>query len=258
MVSTILPQEWSISNFPRSLTRNIPSHSMKNLAFHSLLRLRWLYYEKVIRLWLVSSMQKDSRRYKICLFVFKMLLKSAACKSCNLYWIDLTCCHPWAGMWSKASRARLDHVSLLVSIPIAHTYRTVLHMALSFTPNIEASCLLLFIWVVGLVGEFGLCDFDDNVVISCSKHHKQSFLCMVQWLLLSCMAYVFKRWTHICLMCIYFIWFYFLQLMMSMVGGSPKKMTLMIPWHNQTFVKVMKNHCRWCIQCLRSRCVLKV
>ena len=31
-------QGWSISNFPCSLTRNITSHSMKNLAFHSLLR----------------------------------------------------------------------------------------------------------------------------------------------------------------------------------------------------------------------------
>ena len=31
-------QEWSISNFPCSLTRDITSHSMKNLAFHSLLR----------------------------------------------------------------------------------------------------------------------------------------------------------------------------------------------------------------------------
>ena len=31
------PQEWSISNFSCSLTRNIMSHSMKNLAFHSLL-----------------------------------------------------------------------------------------------------------------------------------------------------------------------------------------------------------------------------
>ena len=29
-------QEWSISNFPCSLTRNIASPSMKNLAFHSL------------------------------------------------------------------------------------------------------------------------------------------------------------------------------------------------------------------------------
>ena len=29
---------WSISDFPCSLTRNITSHSMKNLAFHSLLR----------------------------------------------------------------------------------------------------------------------------------------------------------------------------------------------------------------------------
>ena len=31
-------QEWSISNFSCSQTRNITSHSMKNLAFHSLLR----------------------------------------------------------------------------------------------------------------------------------------------------------------------------------------------------------------------------
>ena len=30
--------EWSISNFPYSITRNITSHCMKNLAFHSLLR----------------------------------------------------------------------------------------------------------------------------------------------------------------------------------------------------------------------------
>ena len=30
--------EWSISNFPCSLTTNITSHSMKDLAFHSLLR----------------------------------------------------------------------------------------------------------------------------------------------------------------------------------------------------------------------------
>ena len=31
-------REWSISNFTYSLTRNMTSHSMKNLAFHSLLR----------------------------------------------------------------------------------------------------------------------------------------------------------------------------------------------------------------------------
>ena len=31
-------QEWSMSNFPYSLTRNITSHSVKNVAFHSLLR----------------------------------------------------------------------------------------------------------------------------------------------------------------------------------------------------------------------------
>ena len=31
-------QEWSTSNFPCSLTRNITSRSMKNLAFHRLLR----------------------------------------------------------------------------------------------------------------------------------------------------------------------------------------------------------------------------
>ena len=38
-------QAWSISNFTRSLTRNITSHSKKNLAFHSLLKWKWLYYQ---------------------------------------------------------------------------------------------------------------------------------------------------------------------------------------------------------------------
>ena len=33
-------QEWSILNFPCSLTRNITPHSMKNVPFHSLL-IRW-------------------------------------------------------------------------------------------------------------------------------------------------------------------------------------------------------------------------
>ena len=32
--------EWSMSKFPCSLTRNMTSHSMENLAFHSLLRLK--------------------------------------------------------------------------------------------------------------------------------------------------------------------------------------------------------------------------
>ena len=37
--------QWLISNFPRSLTRNIASHSVKNLAFHSLSQMNddWLY-----------------------------------------------------------------------------------------------------------------------------------------------------------------------------------------------------------------------
>ena len=37
-VWTFHSQEWSISNFLSSLARNITSYSMKNLAFHSLLR----------------------------------------------------------------------------------------------------------------------------------------------------------------------------------------------------------------------------
>ena len=41
-ISSVMPpfhsHEWSISNFPCSLTSNITSHSMENLAFHSLLR----------------------------------------------------------------------------------------------------------------------------------------------------------------------------------------------------------------------------
>ena len=35
-------QEWSISNFSCSLTRNITSRSIKNLAFHSLLRCKMI------------------------------------------------------------------------------------------------------------------------------------------------------------------------------------------------------------------------
>ena len=33
-------QEWSISNFPCSLTRNIASHSMENLTFHKLTQMK--------------------------------------------------------------------------------------------------------------------------------------------------------------------------------------------------------------------------
>ena len=40
---TLHSQKWSISNFSYSLTRNITSHSMKNLAFHSLLRWKMNY-----------------------------------------------------------------------------------------------------------------------------------------------------------------------------------------------------------------------
>ena len=38
-------QEWSISNFPCSLTRNITPHTVKNMAFHSLSDERWLHYQ---------------------------------------------------------------------------------------------------------------------------------------------------------------------------------------------------------------------
>ena len=38
IIKTFHSQEWSISNSSCSLTRNITSHSMENLAFHSLLR----------------------------------------------------------------------------------------------------------------------------------------------------------------------------------------------------------------------------
>ena len=41
-VRGIHSKEWSMSNFPCSLTRNITSHSMKNLAFHTLLRRRMI------------------------------------------------------------------------------------------------------------------------------------------------------------------------------------------------------------------------
>ena len=38
-------QEWSISNFPCSLTTNMISDSVTNLAFHSYTDERWLYYQ---------------------------------------------------------------------------------------------------------------------------------------------------------------------------------------------------------------------
>ena len=37
-----MTQEWSISNFSYSLTRNIASHGLENLAFHSLLRAKMI------------------------------------------------------------------------------------------------------------------------------------------------------------------------------------------------------------------------
>ena len=40
--NSLRSQEWLISNFPSSLTRNITSHSMENLAFHTLLRWRMI------------------------------------------------------------------------------------------------------------------------------------------------------------------------------------------------------------------------
>ena len=59
-------QEWSISNFPYSLTRNITSHSLKNLAFRSLLggkmtilpilttSLLYIYFQKVGRMYFLN------------------------------------------------------------------------------------------------------------------------------------------------------------------------------------------------------------
>ena len=44
-------QEWSMSNFPCSPTRNIASHSMENLAFHSVFR--W----KIITIPIINNLQ---------------------------------------------------------------------------------------------------------------------------------------------------------------------------------------------------------
>ena len=44
-------QEWSMSNFPCSTTRNIPSHSMENLAFYSL-----FIWELIILMILTTSL----------------------------------------------------------------------------------------------------------------------------------------------------------------------------------------------------------
>ena len=50
-LSPLERREWSISNFPCSLTRNITSHSMENLAFPSLLR-----WKMIIRPILTTSL----------------------------------------------------------------------------------------------------------------------------------------------------------------------------------------------------------
>ena len=56
-------QEWSISNFPCSLARNITSHSLKNLAFHTLLRLRDNY--TIILLPILTTSLKYVSLYKV-------------------------------------------------------------------------------------------------------------------------------------------------------------------------------------------------
>ena len=53
----IRSQEWSMPNFLYSLTRNITSHSMKNLAFHSVFR-RKMIILPILTTWLIHSSLK--------------------------------------------------------------------------------------------------------------------------------------------------------------------------------------------------------
>ena len=55
---TLSRQEWSISDFPCSLTRNITSHSMKDLAFYGLLRCKMIILLILNYLTLYISLQK--------------------------------------------------------------------------------------------------------------------------------------------------------------------------------------------------------
>ena len=54
-------QEWSISNFPCSPTGNVTSHSMENVAFHSLLRSKTINSYYFFTLW-----EWRSERHKHC------------------------------------------------------------------------------------------------------------------------------------------------------------------------------------------------
>ena len=63
-------QEWSVSNFPCSLTRNSTSHSMKNLTFHR--SLRWSMNQYTINYQPLNnrlSLQKVRRTYFLSLRV---------------------------------------------------------------------------------------------------------------------------------------------------------------------------------------------
>ena len=61
--ANIQDEEWSMSNFPCSLTRNITSHSMENLAFHHLLRLKMIKVQMLNLTtswyWCMYSMNSD-------------------------------------------------------------------------------------------------------------------------------------------------------------------------------------------------------
>ena len=65
--------EWSISNFPCSLSINMTPHSMKNLAFHSLLGLRWLYSTNSLYLTYIHFLLKNfCKMYFLSLWVERL------------------------------------------------------------------------------------------------------------------------------------------------------------------------------------------
>ena len=81
-------REWSNLNFPCSLTRNITSHSIRNLAFHSLLRWKMiiLYNFSLSRLHI--SLEKAWRMYLLSLALEDMdeVANQCGINNTQLYW----------------------------------------------------------------------------------------------------------------------------------------------------------------------------
>ena len=83
VVEPFRSQEWSISNFPCSLTGNITPHSMKSLAFHSLLRWKMIILPTLTPSLYTFLFQKVGRMYR-----WKFLFSQFSI--CNLVCLSIT------------------------------------------------------------------------------------------------------------------------------------------------------------------------